>query len=103
MTDRTQRTHGTSEAQGPDALRREAARKRQELGETIEQLVAKADVKRRAAHLVHDRTPEAVRVRAGHAVETGRRHPGPVLAVGAAALAGGILLGRKLHNGHTRR
>ncbi|MDN3295124.1 DUF3618 domain-containing protein [Streptomyces ficellus] len=74
-------TRETPQTPGPDELRREAARKRQELGDTIEQLMAKADVKSRAVHLVHDKTPEPV-----------RRHPGPVLAAAAAVIVAGVVL-----------
>ncbi|MEU9983441.1 DUF3618 domain-containing protein [Streptomyces sp. NPDC050856] len=77
---------------GPDELRREAARKRQELGDTIDQLMAKTDVKRRAAQAVHDRTPEAVRDTALQAVETGRRHQGPVIAALVAVVVAGIVV-----------
>ncbi|MFJ8646825.1 DUF3618 domain-containing protein [Streptomyces sp. NPDC093546] len=74
-------TRETRKAPGPDELRREAARKRQELGETIDQLMARTDVKARAAHLVHDKTPEPV-----------RNHPRPVLAAVAAMVVAGVVL-----------
>ncbi|WP_256105381.1 DUF3618 domain-containing protein [Streptomyces sp. ODS05-4] len=66
----------SAKSPGPDQLRLEAAQKRAELGETIDQLMAKTDVKARAAHLVHEKAPQPV-----------REHPGPVLAAAAAAVA----------------
>ncbi|MFF9868741.1 DUF3618 domain-containing protein [Streptomyces sp. NPDC013953] len=64
---------------GPDELRREAARKRQELGETIDRLMARTDVKARAAHLVHEKTPEPV-----------RQHPRQILAAVAMVVVAGV-------------
>ncbi|MEU6485291.1 DUF3618 domain-containing protein [Streptomyces sp. NPDC046887] len=66
----------SAKSPGPDQLRLEAAQKRAELGETIDQLMAKTDVKARAAHLVHEKAPQPV-----------REHPRQVLAAAAAAVA----------------
>ncbi|MER7107600.1 DUF3618 domain-containing protein [Streptomyces sp. NPDC000229] len=74
-------TRETPHSPGPDELRLQAARKRQELGETIDQLMAKTDVKARAALLVHDKTPEPV-----------REHPRRLLAVVAAGVVAGVVL-----------
>ncbi|MFF8292271.1 DUF3618 domain-containing protein [Streptomyces sp. NPDC016309] len=74
-------TRDTHHTPGPDELRLQAARKRQELGETIDQLMAKTDVKARAAHLVHEKTPEPVR-------ENSRT----ILAAVAAVVVAGVVL-----------
>ncbi|PRH80090.1 hypothetical protein C6N75_06030 [Streptomyces solincola] len=73
----------SAKSPGPDQLRLEAAQKRAELGETIDQLMAKTDVKARAAHLVHEKA-HLVHEKAPQPV---REHPGPVLAAAAAAVA----------------
>ncbi|MEE1754888.1 DUF3618 domain-containing protein [Streptomyces sp. SP18CS02] len=87
----------TRQTPGPDQLRLEAARKRQELGDTIEQLVAKTDVKARAARLVHRKTPEPVRDKAVRAARAGRRNAGPLVVAAATVLVAGLLL-RHLRN-----
>ncbi|GAA2429838.1 MULTISPECIES: DUF3618 domain-containing protein [Streptomyces] len=74
-------TRDTHHTPGPDELRLQAARKRQELGETIDQLMAKTDVKARAALLVHDKTPEPV-----------REHSRQLLAAVAAVAVAGVVL-----------
>ncbi|MGX1567521.1 DUF3618 domain-containing protein [Streptomyces sp. NPDC055506] len=119
-------TEATGGAKGPDELRRQIERTRSELGNTVEELAGKADVKGRAraraadlrdkagamtvqlrssaveaGHTVQDRAthvgPRPVR----NAVQAGLRHPRPVLVVGAAAgavVAVGVL--RRRHYGH---
>ncbi|MGW7516580.1 DUF3618 domain-containing protein [Streptomyces sp. NPDC054796] len=70
-----------------DGLRARIDRTRDELGTTIEELVAKADVK--------TRTQEA----AAHAVESGRRNAKPIAAAGGALVAvtaAGLLARRRL-------
>ncbi|MET9799991.1 DUF3618 domain-containing protein [Streptomyces sp. NPDC006368] len=74
-------TRETSRTPGPDELRLQAARKREELGETIDQLMARTDVKARAARLVHDKTPEQV-----------RSNPKPFIAAVATVVVAGIVL-----------
>ncbi|MEU0075126.1 DUF3618 domain-containing protein [Streptomyces sp. NPDC006332] len=117
-------------AKGPDELRREIERTRGELGDTVEELAGKADVKGRAraraadlrdkagamtvqlrstaaqtghtvqekahavehglqhrAHTVEHNLPVPVR----NAVQTGRRHPRPVLVAGVAVGAGAVV------------
>ena len=48
MTDRTTGDHGPTGAKGPDELRRQIERTRSELGDTVEELAGKMDVKGRA-------------------------------------------------------
>ncbi|MEU9629815.1 DUF3618 domain-containing protein [Streptomyces luteogriseus] len=118
-------TDATGGAKGPDELRRQIERTRSELGNTVEELAGKADVKGRAraraadlrdkagamtvqlrssaaqaGHTVHDRAthgPRPVRT----VVQAGMRHPKPVLAAGAAGavVAVGVLRWRHVH-GH---
>ncbi|WP_149179545.1 DUF3618 domain-containing protein [Streptomyces sp. TRM49041] len=68
----------------PDELRLEAERKRQELAETLDQLMAKTDLRARAAQVDYR----------------------PVLlvaaAMAAAALVAGVLLSRTRHGGGRR-
>lgn len=88
-------------------LREKAEQTREELGGTVAQLAAKADVKKRAqdkldevrdevketaahaAQVVREHTPQPVRDAAAKAVPTGRRKP--VAAIGAS-LAGMVAL-----------
>ncbi|MFH8568651.1 DUF3618 domain-containing protein [Streptomyces sp. NPDC017993] len=103
---------GGPDAQSPEELREQVARTREHLGDTVEQLAAKADVtgqaKHKAAelrdrvqqkadraahvvqektahvsHTVQEKTPERVRVAAER---TGPRTSGAALAAGAAVL-----------------
>ncbi|MCK8679019.1 DUF3618 domain-containing protein [Streptomyces lichenis] len=81
----------SAKSPGPDQLRLEAAQKRAELGETLDQLMAKTDVKARAAQLVHEKAPQPV-----------REHPRQVLAAAAAAVAvatGLVIWGLKRRGG----
>ncbi|MGI5425011.1 DUF3618 domain-containing protein [Streptomyces sp. CA-179760] len=118
-------TDATGGAKGPDELRRQIERTRSELGNTVEELAGKADVKGRARARAADLRDKAgamtvqlrsSAVEAGHtvqgrathagpqpvrsAVQAGLRHPRPVLVVGAAAgavVAVGVL--RRRHHG----
>ncbi|MBX9393420.1 DUF3618 domain-containing protein [Streptomyces sp. TRM72054] len=94
MTDRTTRGSG---AKGPDELRRQIAQTRSQLGDTIEELAAKADVKGRARARGADLKDKAgamtVQLRgsaahAGHAVQ------------GKAAQAGHAVQGRAVEATH---
>ena len=89
----------------PGDLRQQIDHTREELGRTVEQLAAKADVKAQAQRratalkeqarerttrvtdLVRDRTPEPVREKAVQAIGTTRDHRGPVIAVSTVLLA----------------
>ncbi|MHB9756038.1 DUF3618 domain-containing protein [Streptomyces sp. BYX5S] len=91
-------------AADPQDLRRQIDHTREELGRTVEQLAAKADVKanaqRRAAelkeqarerathvtHLVKDKTPAPVREKAGQAAGVRWDKRGPLLAVSTTLL-----------------
>jgi ElaB/YqjD/DUF883 family membrane-anchored ribosome-binding protein len=94
------------ETRDPDQIRDEIEATRRELGDTVEALAYKADVKAR----VHDRidatresvahkfgkardaSPDSVASGATQATEMARKNPLPVAAVGA--FVGGFLLGR---------
>ncbi len=118
-------TDATGGAKGPDELRRQIERTRSELGNTVEELAGKADVKGRAqaraadlrdkagamtvqlrssasqaGHTVHDRAthtgPRPVRT----VVQAGLRHPRPVLVAGAAAGAVVAVGVWRRHHGH---
>jgi HSP90 family molecular chaperone len=109
-------------AKGPDELRRQIERTRSELGNTVEELAGKVDVKGRARARAADLRDKAgamtVQLRstaaqAGHtvqekahtvehnlpvpvrnAVDAGRRHPRPLLVAGAVAM--GMVIGVQL-------
>ncbi|MGW1007249.1 DUF3618 domain-containing protein [Streptomyces sp. NPDC002520] len=111
MTHRT--SHGSG-AKGPDELRQQMEHTRSRLGETVAELMGRADVSGRALTRAADLRDKAgamgVQLRdsaghaahavqdAGHAVErrtpeqvrsaarSALRHPGPLLAVGAGAV-----------------
>jgi hypothetical protein len=94
-------SHGNGSGD-PEALREDIRRTREELGETVQALAAKADVKARLKESAAQ-TRERVRQRAGHtaavvrdsAHETGvaaRRNPVPWAAVAAGAVAAVILI-----------
>jgi hypothetical protein len=68
MTSTDHSTNGHSPAADPDALRAEIARTRAGLGETVEALAAKADVKARAQEAVHS-TVETAKLRMREGVE----------------------------------
>ncbi|QFQ96420.1 DUF3618 domain-containing protein [Streptomyces phaeolivaceus] len=68
MTHASGRTNGSVGAKGPDELRRQIEATRAQLGDTVEELAAKADVKARM-HSAWERVPrEAVIGGAGVAV-----------------------------------
>jgi ElaB/YqjD/DUF883 family membrane-anchored ribosome-binding protein len=93
----------------PAQLQREIEQTREEIGETVESLAAKTDVKGRAQARVAEgkerlaqrkddvvgkakaATPESASAGAGQAVTAVRSKPVP--AAGAAAFAGGLLIG----------
>jgi hypothetical protein len=99
-----------TEAKDPDQIRDEIEATRRELGDTVEALAYKADVKARvrekightkesAAHKkddllgkAHAASPASVSSGAAHATEMARDNPLPVAAIGA--FMGGFLLGR---------
>ncbi|WP_169980567.1 DUF3618 domain-containing protein [Microbispora sp. H10836] len=108
-------TKGEDEKKGHDEIaevRQEIERTRDHLGDTIEALAAKADVKARAQERVHattaaararvagvtgrvrEATPEPVRGAAGKVGEQARRRPGVVAAAGVAGTA--LLLLRRV-------
>ncbi|MEW2294870.1 DUF3618 domain-containing protein [Streptomyces sp. NPDC006743] len=119
-------------AKGPDELRRQIEQTRTRLGDTVEELAAKADVKGRtraraadlrdragamsvqmrsgaaqAGHRAEERAADALRrtrQSAGRPVSDAaracRRHPRPLLILGAAgmvALTAGLLRRRRAH------
>ncbi|GAA2563014.1 MULTISPECIES: DUF3618 domain-containing protein [Streptomyces] len=77
-------------AKGPDELRRQIEQTRHELGDTVEQLAGKMDVKGRARARADDLRDKAgamtvqLRSSAAHAGRTGMRYRRPVLIAGAA-------------------
>lgn len=94
-------TDTTSETRSPEEIRRDIEETRGELGDTVEALAAKADVKAQAKEKVHettddlkqkvsDVTPESVQ-------SSVQRNPLP-FAVGGALLAG-FVLGRVTSRG----
>ncbi|MER7401452.1 DUF3618 domain-containing protein [Streptomyces sp. NPDC000070] len=110
-------TDATGGAKGPDELRQQIERTRSELGNTVEELAGKADVKGRAraraadlrdkagamtvqlrssaaqaGHTVHEKATHARPRPVRGVVRAGRRHPGPVLVAGAAAAAGAAVV-----------
>lgn len=80
-------------AKGPDELRRQIERTRHELGDTVEELAGKMDVKGRAKARADDLRDRAgamtvqMRSSAAHAGEAGKRHRKPVMIAGAAVVA----------------
>ncbi|HEU4426851.1 MAG TPA: DUF3618 domain-containing protein [Pilimelia sp.] len=101
---------GGKAATDPDEIRTEIERTRENLGDTVEALAAKADVKARASEAVSDakaRASEAVSdvkaratEKAHQAADTARRKPMPIaatLAAIAAAVAAAMLIRRRRH------
>lgn len=111
MTEDKSQSDDGATTPSPEELRIRVEATREELGETVEALAAKADVKARAqekttavkqqvaertthvtaqlrdrathaAHAVQDRTPEPVREKAGQGMRAARDHRAPLLAVG---------------------
>ncbi|MEH0632838.1 DUF3618 domain-containing protein [Streptomyces bottropensis] len=79
MTQASSRTDGSVGAKGPDELRRQIEETRAQLGDTVEELAAKADVKAR----VHAAQAD-VKAKAQSAWE---RVPREMLIVGGASVA----------------
>jgi hypothetical protein len=73
----------------PDQLRGEIAEAREELGETVEALAAKADVKGRAKDNVYEQKARA-RAKLNEVTEQVKEKPAPVAAV--AGIVGALLL-----------
>ncbi|MFE1252140.1 DUF3618 domain-containing protein [Streptomyces sp. NPDC058735] len=118
-------TEPTGGAKGPDELRAQIQRTRSELGDTVEELAGKADVKGRARARAADLRDKAgamtvqlrstaahaghsVQERAAHTgpgpvrtvVQAGLRHPKPVLVAGAAAGAVAVGVWWRSSHGH---
>jgi hypothetical protein len=74
----------------PDQLRGEIAETREELGETVEALAAKTDVKAQARE-----KQEQAKAKVGETVEQAKRDPKIPIAAGAIALLLIVLLVRK--------
>ena len=99
-----------TEAKDPEQIREEIEETRRELGDTVEALAAKADVKTRmhdkvestkesVAHKkdellgkAREASPDTVSAGASQATQKARQNPIPVAAIGA--FVGGFLLGR---------
>ncbi|CAM5576809.1 DUF3618 domain-containing protein [Streptomyces pilosus] len=89
-------------AKGPDELRRQIEQTRHQLGDTVEELAGKMDVKGRAKARAEDLRDRAgaltvqLRSSAAHAGETGKQHRKPVLITGAvvAAAVGAVMVRR---------
>ncbi|MGW1911300.1 DUF3618 domain-containing protein [Streptomyces sp. NPDC002076] len=99
--------HGSG-VKGPDELRQQIEHTRHQLGETVAQLVGKADVKGRARVRAADLKDKAgamtVQLResaaqAGHVVQGRAAHAGHVVQ-GRAAQAGHVVQGRAARVGH---
>ncbi len=101
-------TGGSAVAQSsdPEHVREQIEETRLELGETVEALAAKTDVKARAKRKVHetkstvasklgkarDVSPDSAVGAAAHVSETAQRNPLPLAAAGA--FLAGLILGR---------
>ena len=99
-----------SEEKDPEQLREEIEETRRELGDTVEALAAKADVKARVHEKVEStkesvaqkkdellgkarsNSPDSVSAGASQATQKAKENPAPVAAIGA--FVGGFLLGR---------
>ncbi|MFI8206228.1 DUF3618 domain-containing protein [Streptomyces sp. NPDC085937] len=93
-------------AKGPDELRREIERTRHELGDTVEELAGKMDVKARArarADELRDRAGAMtvqVRSSAAHAGEVGKQHRTQLMAAAGALVmlaVGAVMVQRRHH------
>ncbi|MEZ3180514.1 DUF3618 domain-containing protein [Streptomyces pimonensis] len=90
-------------AKGPDELRRQIERTRHELGDTVEELAGKMDVKGRARARAEDLRDRAgamtVQLRSSvvHAGEAGARYRKPAVVAGAvtAVVAGAVMVRRR--------
>ncbi|MFI6871937.1 DUF3618 domain-containing protein [Streptomyces sp. NPDC050400] len=99
------RTDSTGGAGGPAAIRRDIARSRSELAETVEELAARADVRSRArgtavrvADRVRGGTPEPVRRATSAVARAATGHPRPAL-VAAAGVVVAVAVARHRVNG----
>jgi ElaB/YqjD/DUF883 family membrane-anchored ribosome-binding protein len=99
-----------TEAKDPDQIRDEIEETRREMGDTVEALAAKADVKARVKDKVgatkesaaqkkddllgkaRETSPDSVSAGASQATQKAKENPLPVAALGA--FVGGFLLGR---------
>ena len=104
------RSQQVSEARDADAIREEIESTRKDLGDTVEALSAKTDVKAQAKRKVEgakasvsetkdevagklkEATPASVGQATQQITQTAKQHPAPLAAVGL--LAAGFLLGR---------
>ncbi|MFE7764537.1 DUF3618 domain-containing protein [Streptomyces sp. NPDC057438] len=89
MTQASSRTDGAVGAKGPDELRRQIEQTRAQLGDTVEELAAKADVKAR----VHAAQAD-VRAKAHSAWERVPRQMVIVAGAGVAVVTVGVLVWR---------
>ncbi|MEU9171461.1 DUF3618 domain-containing protein [Streptomyces sp. NPDC048420] len=121
MTDRTSSEPSATGAKGPDELRRQIERTRSELGDTVEELAGKMDVKGRAraraadlrdkagamtvqlrstaaqaGHTVHDRATQAGHKVHDTAARTGHRVQDRTLRAGHATQGGAAETGHAL-------
>lgn len=101
----TGKPNNGADAPTPEELRERVEGTREELGQTIEELAAKVDVKARAREKgtnllrsARDNTPEPVRVKGAQAATAAQRNRGLVFA-GVAALALAFFLTRKAGGG----
>jgi ElaB/YqjD/DUF883 family membrane-anchored ribosome-binding protein len=102
----TGRASVAPDSKDPEQIRVEIEATREEMGDTVEALAAKADVKSRVREKVdqtkqsaaeklgkaRDASPDSVSSSASQATQKAKQNPVPVAAVGA--FAGGFLLGR---------
>lgn len=104
-----------TDAKDPDQIREEIEATRRELGDTVEALAYKADVKSRVREKIgatkesaaqkkddlmgkaREASPDSVSSGATQATEVARQNPVPLAAVGA--FVGGFLLGRLTKRG----
>ncbi|NGN68885.1 DUF3618 domain-containing protein [Streptomyces sp. A7024] len=85
----------TSTHNAQEKLREQVSTARERLGDTVEELAAKADVKHRAQekaaeikHAARDKTPQQVRTAAERAARTGRKQPLPTAVTGTVLVVG---------------
>jgi ElaB/YqjD/DUF883 family membrane-anchored ribosome-binding protein len=84
-----------SESRSPEEIKRDIEQTRDELGDTVEALAEKADVKAQAKQRVDElkaKAKAAAPANTQQATEAAKRNPVPVVAVGA--LVAGFVLGR---------
>jgi ElaB/YqjD/DUF883 family membrane-anchored ribosome-binding protein len=83
------------ETRSPEEIKRDIEQTREELGDTVEALAEKADVKAQARQKVEEikeKAKAAAPDNAQQVTEAAKRNPVPVIAVGA--LVAGFVLGR---------